>query len=217
MANVSNLDHDIHKLKDAVHVIQDVKAKKIGFAIVFARVKHDTLNNLMIKEKNFGILMHNYVLQTRIFNISQWPMTFSNVKCKIIHECQLNRIILQIWHLTPQSLVIQEGGIPFCFLVFLPFFSNFKSLFLLFQVCYPSLAFINTVLLHMLTQSICPIFLIINNKSFGAFHPIKCIHINLSQVIENVMQLLGVTFCSSITIMQQKNDKTHKCNYGVAT
>jgi hypothetical protein len=38
MANISNLDHDIHKSKDAVYVIQDVKAKKTWFAIVFARV-----------------------------------------------------------------------------------------------------------------------------------------------------------------------------------
>jgi hypothetical protein len=38
MANVSNLDHDIHKPKDAVHVIQDVKVKKTWFAIFFARV-----------------------------------------------------------------------------------------------------------------------------------------------------------------------------------
>jgi hypothetical protein len=38
MANISNLDHDIHKSKDAMHMIQDVKAKKTWFAIVFARV-----------------------------------------------------------------------------------------------------------------------------------------------------------------------------------
>ncbi len=58
---------------------------------------------MMKRKNNFGSLMHNYAPQPRVFNIRQWPMTFSNVKCKIIHKCQLNRIILQIWDLTPKK------------------------------------------------------------------------------------------------------------------